>query len=368
MDHGGKDVVADDTGAGQTWATIESLRAFGIEALTWAGIAPEGAAAITEVQLESNLRGQATHHVADIPNYARRAKAGQMNGHPSFAFTRESATHALLDADNAPGQWAGVVAMRKAIDTARGAGVGIVGVNHSNHYGAAGHYAWMAADAGMIGFSTTNGGVVIAPWGGTTPTLGNDPLGVGIPAGQHLPIVLDIAMSVVAVGKIGLALAEGKPIPLGWALDKNGHPTVDPREAMNGSGLPIAGHKGYGLALVMEVLAGVLTNAGFGLDHDREMYRSGEHEHQIGHFLCAINPELFMPLADFTSRVDRLIDDLKASKTIEGISEILIPGEMEMRARRDHLAAGSVPLQETALRRLRDFRVEAGLTADVQLV
>lgn len=346
--------------------TIDSLRAYGVEAFQKVGLPREGAATITEVQLESNLRGQATHHMGDVPNYVRRLKAGHMNPTPSFTWSRESAVNALLDADNAPGQWAGVVAMRKAIDKAKSSGVGIVGVHHSNHYGAAGHYAWMAAEAGLIGMSTTNGGLVIAPTGGTDSRLGNDPLGVGIPVGARLPIVLDIAMSVVAVGKIGLALMEGKSIPLGWALDKDGKPTTDPKAALEGSGMPMAGHKGYGLAVVMETLAGVLTTAGFTMDHGREVIRGGERQHNLGHFMMAIDPGMFMPIDDFKARVDRLIDDMKSSPTVEGTKEILVPGETEMRARRDNLAAGSVPLLPSTLKRLVDYQQEAGLETELQ--
>lgn len=345
--------------------TIESLRAFGIEAFQQVGLSAEGAATIVEVQLESNLRGQATHHMGDVPGYARRLKAGQMKPNPKFRWTRESGISALLDADNGPGQWVGVVAMRKAIEKAKASGVGVVGVHHSNHYGAAGHYAWMAAEAGLIGLTTTNGGLVIAPFGGSAPRLGNDPLGVGIPAAGRLPIVLDIAMSVVAVGKIGLSLMEGHPLPLGWALDKEGQPTTDPRAAMEGSGMPIAGHKGYGLAMVMEMLAGVLTTAGFALDHNRETFRSGQHEHNLGHFMLALDPGLFMPIEEFRARVDRLIDDMKSSDKIAGTKEILVPGELEMRARQENLAAGSVPLLPSTLKRLTDYQQEVGLTTEL---
>ncbi len=349
-------------------ATIGSLRQFGIEAFQQVGVPEDGAAIITEVQLESNLRGQATHHMGDVPGYARRLQAGQMNRTPTFTWQRESGISALMHADNGPGQWVGVVAMRKAIEKAKTSGIGIVGVHHSNHYGAAGHYAWMAAAAGLIGLSTTNGGLVIAPYGGTTPRLGNDPLGVGIPAAGRLPFVLDVAMSVVAVGKIGLAMMEGQQIPLGWAIDKEGKPTTDPRAAMDGSGLPIAGHKGYGLAMVMEMLAGVLTTAGFALDHNRETFRSGQHEHNLGHFMLALDPGLFMPASEFTARVDRLIDDMKSSDVIPGTKEILVPGELEMRARQHNLAVGSVPLLPSTLKRIEDHIAEAGLHSKIELV
>jgi len=173
---------------------------------------------------------------------------------------------------------------------------------------------------------------------------------------------------VVAVGKIGLALMEGRPLPLGWALDKAGKPTTEPQEAMEGSGLPIAGHKGYGLAMVMETLAGVLTTAGFALDHNRETFRGGQHEHNIGHFMLALDPGLFMPIDEFRARVDRLIDDMKSSDKAEGTQEILVPGELEMRARQQNLAAGNVPLLPSTLKRLVDYQQEVGLTTKLEVV
>ena len=230
--------------------------------------------------------------------------------------------------------------METAIRIAREKGVGIVTVRRSNHLGAAGHYPWLAAREGLIGLCTTTGPVILAPTGGTTPTFGNNPLGVGIPAKSHHPILLDIAMSVAPRGRIGLQLAEGKPLPPGWILDRNGHPSTDPADLVAGLGVPIGGHKGYGLTLVMEVLAGVLTGAGFGWDNRREHTARMVKPANFGHFFMAIDPELFMPSPEFTARVDRLIEQTKSGDRAEGAQEILIPGESELRARERSLQGG----------------------------
>jgi LDH2 family malate/lactate/ureidoglycolate dehydrogenase len=347
-----------------TRVTIESLRVYGREAFTQAGLPDEGAAIITEVQLESALRGQPTHNMGDVPGYCKRIKAGHMNARPNVRAIRETGISARLDGDNGPGQWVSVMATRQAIARAKEHGVGIVGVQHSNHFGAAGHYAWLMLQEDLIGLATTNGGLVIAPWGGVTPTFGNNPLGVGIPAQDRLPILLDIAMSVVAQGKIGLAIAEGKPIPLGWMMDKLGRFSTDPKDATEGMGVPIAEHKGYGLTLVMETLAGLLSGARFTLDHNRETFRSGAQDHDLGHFFLALNPEMFMPIAEFKARVDRMVDDVKKSDLAEGVKEVLLPGELEMRSRARNLREG-VPLLPSTLKRLEDYRVEAGLRSEL---
>ena len=222
---------------------------------------------MTEVQLEASLRGQPTHDMVSIPRYAMRIASGKINPRPRIQIERETANTAQIDGDNGPGQWVSMVAMDVAMRKACEQGVGIVSVRGSNHFGAAGHYVWEATKNGLIGLCTTNGPLVLAPTGGVTPTFGNNPLAVGIPAGRHFPILLDIAMSVAPRGKIGLAVAEGKPLPPGWILDRFGQPSTDLADLAAGLGVPIGGHKGYGLALVMEVLAGVLSGAGFGADH-----------------------------------------------------------------------------------------------------
>ena len=347
--------------------TLESLRAYGHEALVRAGLSPEGAAIVTDVQLEASLRDQPTHNMVSIPRYATRITNGTINARPNIRVESETGTSAQIDGDNGPGQWVAVVAMDTAMRIARQKGVGVVAVRRSNHLGAAGHYPWLAAREGLIGLCTTTGPVILAPTGGTTPTFGNNPIGVGIPAKCHHPILLDIAMSVAPRGRIGLALAEGKTLPKGWILDRQGRPSTDPADLVAGLGMPIGGHKGYGLTLIMEVLAGVLTGAGFGWDNRREHNRHMVKPANFGHFFMAIDPELFMALPDFTARVDRLIDQTKSGERAEGADEILIPGESELRARERSLKEG-VPLRPSTYDALRKYGAKAGLDTELAIV
>lgn len=358
-------VPATATNPAKILVTIESLRAYGREALTRAGLTPRGAEIVTEVQLEASLRGQPTHDMVSIPRYASRIAAGKINPRPQIRMEHESATIARLDGDNGPGQWVSTVAMDLAIEKASRDGVGIVSVRRSNHFGAAGHYVWQAARKGLIGLCTTNGPLILAPTGGVTPTFGNNPLGVGIPAGRHFPILLDVAMSVAPRGKIGLSVAEGSPLPAGWILDRFGRPSTDLGDLAAGLGVPIGGHKGYGLALVMEVLAGVLSGAGFGADHHQDRLREGGPDY--GHFFMALDPERFMPASDFTRRVDRLIEQTRNGERAEDASEILVPGETELRTRQQSLSEG-VRLRPSTYRALVAYARRAGLDAELDVV
>ncbi len=348
--------------------TVDSLRRYGVEAFQRVGLPLEGAQIVTEVQLEASLRGQPTHNMGGVPGYAARVTKGLLNATPDIRVERETAVHAQIDGDNAPGQWVSVVAMRRAIEKAKAGGVGMATARHSNHFGAAGHYAWLAAGEGLIGLCTTNAGPCLAPWGGTTPTLGNNPLGVAIPAATYPPLLLDIAMSMAAMGKIALAIAEGQPLPPGWILDKHGQPSTDPadfRESLLGA--PIGQHKGYGLSMIMETLAGVLTGASFPWEARDNRRQRRDYEPNLGHFFMAIDPRLFLPFEEFTARVDGMIAAAKGSERMEGVDEIFVPGEMELRARERNLQQG-IPLLPSTYRALLDYRQKAELETELVVV
>ena len=192
-------------------------------------------------------------------------------------------------------------------------------------------------------------------------------MGAGVPAKRHHPILLDMAMSVAPRGKIGLQLAEGKPLPPGWILDRFGRPSTDLADLTAGLGVPIGGHKGYGLALIMEVLAGALTGAAFCSDHGREQMRQSAEPPDVGHFFMAIDPQILMPLDEFTIRVDQMIEQAKTAERAEGVEEILVPGEAELRAREQNIRKG-VPLRLGTYRALRKHGKSARLKTELVVV
>jgi LDH2 family malate/lactate/ureidoglycolate dehydrogenase len=306
------------------------------------GVSAEDAATIARVQLEADLRGMHSHGMRAVPMYLARIRQGIINPRPNVHLT-DLGIGTLVDGDDGPGQVVATRAMETCIAAARRNRIGIALVRRSNHFGAAGYYAGMALQHDLIGIATTNGNLVLAPWGGVTPVVGNNPLAIAVPAGEEAPILLDVATSVVAGGKIDLAAAEGHDLPEGWSLDADGQPTRDMAAALAGLGVPlgapVAGHKGFGLALVLEALAGALTGARVGREHTVEVDQ-GPRPWDEGHFFLAIDPTLAMPLGEFKARVDRLIRDVHASRTLPEGGQPHSPGELTWHRRERALREG----------------------------
>lgn len=306
------------------------------------GLSAEDAATIARVQIEADLRGMYSHGTRAVPMYLERIRRGIINPRPSVQVSDLGAV-AVVDGDAGPGQVVASRAMEECLARARRFRVGLALVRHSNHFGAAGFYAGMALRDDLIGFATTNGNLVLAPWGGITPTVGNNPIAIAVPAGEEPPILLDVATSVVAGGKVDLKAAEGEDLPPGWCLDAEGRPTRDLAAALAGLGVPlgapVAGHKGFGLAFAMEALAGALTGARFGREHTLEV-EDGPLPWDEGHFFLAIDPSLAMPLATFKARVDQMIREVRATRPVPDGPPIHAPGELGWRRREQALREG----------------------------
>lgn len=276
----------------------------------------------SDVLVSANLRGVDTHGIVRLAHYIKRIQSGIINPQPRLAIERDGAASALVDGDFGMGMVVGSWAMNAAIERARAYGMSVVGVRQSTHYGAADYYARLACKVNMIGMSFTNTGPSMAPWGSKTPFMGTNPLAFAAPGGIEGGITMDMATSQVAWGKVMLAARAGKKIPFGWATDKDGKPTDDPTIGVDGLMLPLGGYKGYGLALVIEILCALLTGADYG-----PHLNDGK---GVGHFFVAVDVSRFASLAEFQERLAVLVDEIHACERAPGVERLYVPGEMEM--------------------------------------
>ncbi|MBV9082104.1 MAG: Ldh family oxidoreductase, partial [Acidobacteriaceae bacterium] len=233
-------------------------------------------------------------------------------------------------------------------------------VRNSNHFGTAMYYTLMAARRNCVAFLCTNASPAMAPWGGRQKSVGTNPWSIAAPAGRYAPMVLDIANTAVARGKVYLARQKGAEIPLGWAIDAGGEPTTDPAKALMGFILPMAGHKGYGIAVMMDVLSGVLTGSKFGT----QVFGPYQPENRsgCGHLIIALNIEAIQPLSEFISRMETLIQELKSTPCASGVEEVFYPGELEARNDDRNRRAGLV-LPANTMSDLRKLAAETGLSS-----
>jgi LDH2 family malate/lactate/ureidoglycolate dehydrogenase len=309
------------------------------------GVPAADSALVAETLVAAELWGHPSHGVMRAPWYLARLRSGAMRRVTAPEWRVDAGAVGLMDARDGIGQVATAAAMRSAIRRAKAHGVGVVSVRNSNHHGALACYTRMAAEAGCVGMLATNASPAMPPWGGRAKLVGNNPWSIAAPAGRHPPFVLDLANTAVARGKIFDARQKGLPIPEGWALDAEGRPTTDPLAALSGVLLPMAGHKGYGIALAMEVLAGVLSGAGL-LDEVAGPYQA-ERRSGCGHFVLALDIARFAPEGEFAARMEAWIARLKASPPAAGAAEVLYPGEGEARAEARHRAEGLVLAEAT---------------------
>ena len=315
------------------------------------GLPAPDAARVAERLIEADMRGVSTHGISRIPIYAKRLRQGLVNPRPTFRFDTPTPVIARLDGDNAMGFVVGTRAMEGAIERARTYGIGLVAANHSNHFGMATAYLLQAVAAGMAAMVLTNASRTMPIWGGKVPFLGTSPLGLAAPGGTEPPLLLDMATSVAARGKIRRAIQRGESIPEGWALDEHGRPTTDAEAAYRGVVLPLGGPKGSGLSLMMEALAGVMAGAAFG-GQVRDQYADFSAPQNVGHCFLAFRPDLFLPPGQYRADMDDLVRRAKASPMADGFDEILMPGERESRQvaaqRRDGVAIAQADLDMLA--------------------
>jgi L-2-hydroxycarboxylate dehydrogenase (NAD+) len=341
----------------QRWAVVD-LRRFAEAALGLVGVPSADAAEIADALLSAEMSGIASHGLALLPRYLRGLRSGQVNSQPHVTIQQRGAV-ARVDGDNGLGYVVARAAMDAAIEAASRLGVGAAVVRNSNHFGVAGRYVKLAAERDMIGFVTTNCPAVLAPWGGRTPVFGNNPLAWGIPTPTR-PLVFDMACSVVTRTRIRWAAEAGQRIRTGWALDPLGQPTEDPVAALNGSLMPVGEHKGSGLALINECLAGALPDALMTLEIPNRILSVQEGTEQdrwgVGHFLLALNVEFFMEIPRFKGRIARIMREVKDSEPAAG-KRVVLPGELEAE-KGDECQRQGVPLTPRTERLLIEIAAE----------
>ncbi len=307
-----------------------------------AGVPEDEAALIAESLTEADLTGVESHGVSRVPIYLKRIELGIVNAVAKLDIVADLPGALVLDGCNSMGIVTGVRAMDMAIDKAETSGSVFVTVRNSNHFGTAAFFTQRALARGMIGYAGSNAPSTMAPWGGIKPYMGTNPFSIAFPAGKEQPIVMDMATSVVAQGKIILAGKEGKPIPFGWAISKEGDPTDDPKTALEGTVLPFGGPKGYAVSLMLDVLSGVLSGAAFG-PYLCNMWNDFKNPQNVGHYFTVLDVKKFLPLDEFKQKMDTMIRDIKTSPRAKGVEEIFLPGELEYRKREKRLAEG-IPL------------------------
>lgn len=293
------------------------------------GVPDNDARLLADTLVQADLWGHQSHGVLRLMWYGERFRKGVTDVVTKPEFVVDAGAVAVIDGHNGIGQVVTALAAREAIKRAKVHGIGVVAARNSGHFGTAMYFTLMAPPEGCVAFLSTNASPAMAPWGGRKKTVGTNPWSIAAPAGRHPPMVLDIANTGVARGKIYLAKQKGLAIPEGWAISSSGEPTTDPQEAIDGIILPMAGHKGYAIALMMDVLSGVLSGSAWGTGvHGPYQY---DHPSGAGHLYVAMKVEAFRPVSEFNSSMESLIAELKSVPLAKGHDEVFYPGEPEAR-------------------------------------
>lgn len=315
------------------------------QAFQKAGMTEEDAWIAADALVLANLRGVDSHGVMRVPPYIRRLLDGGANPKPQIRPVRRGPSFVRLDGDRGIGLVVSTYAMKEAIELASQTGVGVAAVFNSDHFGAAAYYAMRALNHDMIGVAMTNASPVMSLWGGEGAFLGNNPIAVAVPSGSELPLVLDMAVSKVAGGKVRLAVKKGIKIPLDWITDKDGMPTDDPKALEAGGALFPLGYKGQGLGVIVETLCGILSGAWI-LNEIPMWFANTTKQVGIGHFMMAINVDAFLPIQEFKNRVDQLVQKIHSAPRAKDVERIYLPGEIEHLYERKRRPEG-IPLPET---------------------
>jgi L-2-hydroxycarboxylate dehydrogenase (NAD+) len=344
--------------------SFERLKSFIHAAMVRLGLPDEDAMTVATLMARADLQGSEGHGVSRLPQYARRIKAGGVNVRPNIRVVQEHLSTALIHGDNGMGHLVMSRAAEIAIEKASVTGIGWVNSQYSNHAGPASLYASMPLVQDMIGLYFAVGNANhLPPWGGLDMLLSTNPIAAAIPAGREKPIVLDMATTVAAYGKVKTKALRGEMMPEGWMIDRTGKPLTDPKRADEGMLLPLggmeAGYKGFGLAMIIGLIAGTLGGAAMGKDvidfnHDDDSVTN------TGQAICAINVSAFGDVDTFKAAVDTLVRDLHHSKRMPGVERISLPGERSAETRQTRARDG-IPIAPALMSSLDQLAGELGI-------
>lgn len=323
------------------------------------GFSASAAGQVAESLVAADLRGVPSHGVLLVPMYVQRIQDGSVSLRERAEPVQDLGAIAVLDGGHALGQLTGDQAMRLAVDKARRYGVGVVTVRNAFHFGRAFRYVEFAAASGCIGIAAANTRPLMPAPGGASAVVGNNPVAIGVPRPGGEPVVLDIALSEAAMGKIRLAAGEDRPIPATWATDDQGRPTTDPNAALAGLLLPTGGHKGFGLAFMVDVLTGVLSGGGYGR-HVKGLYADTAVPNNCAHFFLALDVAAFGDPAEFGQRLADLAGQVVSSDRAPGVDRVYLPGERGA-ARHIQAMRDGVSVEPSVLARLRATAAALGV-------
>ncbi|QWD69364.1 Ldh family oxidoreductase [Polynucleobacter sp. VK25] len=342
------------------YLSIADAERFISSALQSAKVPASDADITASLMVQSDLVGADGHGIFRLPAYLKRIRAGGINLHPNIHIEREQGATALINGDNALGHLVMNKAVDLAIEKVKQHSVCWIGSHYGNHSGAASVYVRKLAEQGYIGIYMAVGNANhMAPWGGIDLLLSTNPIAIAVPSGDHPIVLLDIATTVAAYGKVKVAAQKGDSIPEGWMIDRQGNPITDPKKSSEGSLLPIGGYKGYGLAVMIGLLAGALNNAAVG----KGTIDFNAHHDLItntGQTIIAVDPSAFGDKDAFIQRVIDLVGDLKGSSTLPGVNEIRVPGEGAAKTMADRMKRG-IPLSPELLETLNSCAQECGI-------
>jgi L-2-hydroxycarboxylate dehydrogenase (NAD+) len=353
--------MPDDLATTNPRVTHADLLRFIAAAYRAVGISPAEAEKAAELMAASDISGADGHGVFRLPQYIRRIKAGGVNTRPEIKVIRQAKATALVDGDNGLGSLVVARAVEEAIGLARENGVGWVGVRHGNHAGAAAVYAAMPLQHDMIGLYFAVGNANhLPPWGGVDMLLSTNPIAVAVPALEEPPLVLDMATTVAAYGKVKVAAQQGKTMPEGWMIDREGRPLTDPSRADDGFLLPIGGYKGAALALMFGLLAGTLNGAANGADVV-DFNKDDRTPTNTGQAICVVDIKAFAEPVAFKRQVDVVIRQLHGSALLPGFDHIRLPGE-DRHGRIEERRANGIPIPRELRAALDKMAAELGIT------